>query len=515
MIPATMPPSPSTPEPGAPPAAATATPSAPVAAPSGPPRPTILICDDEENVRRFLEMPFRKRGYNVFTAATGQAALETLAAEAVDVMVLDVNLPDLNGLAVLEQAAAAHKRLTTVVITAYEDVRTAVEAMKRGAFDYLTKPFDFARLENIVAKAADMTALRKEVAVLRYGQDRAPHTELVGNSPKMAEVFTVIRKVSAGPFTGVLITGESGTGKELVAKAIHDNSPNAKRPFVAVNCTALAETLLESELFGHERGAFTDAREAKEGLFELADGGTIFLDEIGDMDLKVQAKLLRALESREIRRVGGTKTIKVSVRAVAATNRDLAEMVRRGTFREDLYYRLRVVPIHLPALRERREDILPIAEQFLRQLGAGFGKHIRGFTAEAAEAMTHYGWPGNVRELRNVLERVLLLEDTDLIAPRHLPPEISGGAGRYGGVGGVGMGGAGAAANAVSVETAIADFKAAKDAVVERFERKFLTDTLARHGGNVSRAASACGLERGSFQRLMRKYDLRSGEFKG
>jgi DNA-binding NtrC family response regulator len=463
----------------------------------------ILICDDEENVRRFLEMPFRKRGYNVLTAGTGAAALEILAQEPIDVLVLDINLPDINGLQVLEQVGS-NKRLVSIIITAYEDVRTAVEAMKKGAYDYITKPFDFPRLENIVEKSVDLLNLRKEVALLKHGQVR--HTEMIGRSPKMQEVFEIIRKVAAGPFTSVLITGESGTGKELVARAVHDNSSNAKKPFVAVSCTALQETLLESELFGHERGAFTDAREAKEGLFELAEGGTIFLDEIGDMDLKIQAKLLRALENREIRRVGGTKTIKVNVRAVAATNKDMAEMVRRGTFREDLYYRLRVVPIQLPPLRERREDILLIAEQFIRDLNQKFGRNVAGFTPEAADAMTHYDWPGNVRELRNVLERLVLLEDTELIAPRHLPPEISGRAARSA---------AGPAAITVALGAETMNFKAAKEAVTERFERKFLADLLTRFGGNVTQASIACGLERGSFQRLMRKYDIKSEDFKG
>jgi DNA-binding NtrC family response regulator len=459
------------------------------------PKASILICDDEENVRRFLEMPFRKRGYNVFTAETGRAALDTLKEEAIDVLVLDVKLPDINGLQILEQVGR-NPDLVTVVMSAYEDVRTAVEAMKKGAYDYITKPFEFTRLEAVVERAVNIQSMRKEIALLRHGQVR--HGELIGRSPKMQDVFSIIGKVSAGPYTSVLITGESGTGKELVAKAIHDQSPNAKRPFVAVSCTALQETLLESELFGHERGAFTDAREAKEGLFELADGGTIFLDEIGDMDLKIQAKVLRALESKEIRRVGGTKTIKVNVRAVAATNRDLQEMVRKGTFREDLYYRLRVVPIQLPPLRERKDDILILAEHFLRELNTRFGKSASGFSAEAADAMVNYPWPGNIRELRNVLERVVLLEDAKEVELKHLPPEISSRARD------------GAAVPASAGQS----FKAAKDAVLDRFERKFLADLLAKFGGNVTQAASAGGLERGSFQRLMRKYAIKSEEFK-
>src|SRR5579885_3343667 len=369
----------------------------------------VLIVDDEPGVRMAVSMALKDL-YEPVAVASGTEALDALAAGPVDVVLLDIVMPGMDGMQALEEIRARWPQLPVVMLTATKTVKTAVEAMKLGAFDYVTKPFDVEELRVILEKATANAALVREVEALRSEVGRRYQLEnIIGRSPKMQEVFKTVLTV-APLKTTVLITGESGTGKELVAKAIHYGSQRAARPLVTINCAAIPETLLESELFGHEKGSFTDAHTKKLGQFELAHGGTLFLDEIGEMGSATQSKLLRVLEHGEFLRVGGTKPVTVDVRIIAATNRDLEAGIRNGTFRADLYYRLNVVTVHLPPLRERRDDLLLL---------------VRHFTAlEAIDALLRYPWPGNVRELENLVERMLVLTDSATIGVDDLPEQI-------------------------------------------------------------------------------------------
>jgi DNA-binding NtrC family response regulator len=388
---------------------------------------TVLIVDDEKTLRRLLRDTLEGEGHTVLQAATGEEALERFQETSCDLVLLDMILPDLNGLQVLRRMKRMAADVPVIIMTAYSEVRGAVEAMKAQAADYLCKPFDLDELKLVVQRILESAALAQKYRRLQeLEQDRHQAMRIIGESRATRRLRQIVKQVANSEAQSVLIHGESGTGKELVARGLHYGGPRRDAPLVEVNCAGISEQLFESELFGHERGAFTDAKAAKKGLAEVAHRGTLFLDEIGEMAVSLQVKFLRFLEERRFRRVGGTQDIPVDVRVVAASNRDLLGMVREGAFRKDLYYRLNLIYIPVAPLRERVEDILPLSRHFLEQANQLFKKTIRGFSAEAEELLAAYAWPGNVRELRNVVERIVILESDDQIRAEHLPPEISG-----------------------------------------------------------------------------------------
>ena len=394
-------------------------------------RPVILVVDDEPGLRESFRL-ILDDDYEVIDAPDGPAALDVLRASQVDLVLLDIRLPGMDGIEVLERIKALDESVEVILVTAVKTVRTAVAAMKLGAFDYLTKPFEEDELLSLVRRALERRSLEREVVYLRAELERHhDFDEIVGQHPEMQKLYRLVTNVARTPTT-VLITGESGTGKELIARAIHRQSPRRDKPFVAVNPAAIAETLMESELFGHEKGAFTGAFQRKLGKFELAQSGTLFLDEIATLKPELQAKLLRVLQEREIERVGGAQAIKIDVRIIAATNRNLESAVRSGQFREDLYYRLKVVPIRVPPLRERREDILPLARHFLAQFNVAFAKSFERIEADAERVLLAYPWPGNIRELRNLFERIVLLNKGETIEAQHLSAAIAPPAARTG-----------------------------------------------------------------------------------
>lgn len=458
----------------------------------------LLIVDDEENIRHLLEHQFHRRGYEVHTAETGEESLDIFRTRSVDVIILDLNLPGMSGLEVLSELRNQGDPMV-IVITASGEVKTAVTAMRNGAHNYICKPFDFDEINLAVEEAVRVLRMRSQIEALSYQPEGQRFENLVGQCPAMQQLYATIEKVAESSST-VLITGESGTGKELVARAIHHRSPRKAAPFIPINCTAIRETLLESELFGHERGAFTDAREAKKGLFEIANGGTVLLDEIGDMDLRLQSELLRFLEEREFRRVGGVRSIKVDVRIIASTHQNLPERIREGTFRQDLFYRINVVSIHLPPLRERGRDVLLLTDHCITRFNKEFGKRMSGITPEVEQVFLSYPWPGNIRELRNLTERTVLLSTSDRITLADLPPEMT----RDGAV-------THPAVGSVNYEDAFPD---AKRQIVDGFEREYVAAVLQRNAGNVSRSAQEAGIDRSSFQRLMRKHCVRSEDFR-
>ncbi|HEX8696216.1 MAG TPA: sigma-54 dependent transcriptional regulator [Longimicrobium sp.] len=451
----------------------------------------ILVVDDEPAIRFSLAELLEADGHEVREAEHAPAALAALEAAPADLVVSDLTMPAMDGLQLLEEVRARHPAALFVLMTAHGDERTAVRALKEGAYDYVPKPFDNEEIRAAVRRAREVLALRAENARLRE-ELAGEYRGLIGDSPELREVTRVIRR--AGPTDAtVLVTGESGTGKEVVARALHAESRRRAGPFVALNCSALPGELVESELFGHARGAFTGADRDREGLFEAADGGTLFLDEIGDLALPAQAKLLRALEERQVTRVGSTKPVPVDVRVVAATNRPLERMAAEGTFREDLLYRLNVVTLHLPPLRERRGDVLPLALHFLAEMGERHGRTLAGFGEGARRALLAHEWPGNVRELRNAVERAVVLAEGEVIEAADLPPQVGK-----------------SAAPLRPVDAALADlpFAEARERAVEAFERTFLEAALERHGGNVSATARALGLHRQSLQKKLRQLGL-------
>ncbi len=385
---------------------------------------TLLVVDDEYSARESFRIIFKDR-YKVILAEDGEKALKILEEEPVDVMILDILMPDMDGLEVLKRIQRMENKPIVIVVTAVRSIKTAVEAMKLGAYDYITKPFDVDEMRLVVSKAIENHILKKEVNFLRDEVKKAySFHNIIGKSKVMEEVFETIAKVMDTDST-VLIQGESGTGKELVARAIHYEGKRKRFPFVAVHCAALPDTLMESELFGHEKGAFTGATERRIGRFELAHRGTLFLDEVSEMSVNVQSKLLRVLEEKEFMRVGGTKPVKVDVRVITATNQDLEKKVKEGTFREDLYYRINVVPIYIPPLRERKEDIPLLVEHFLKKFTREVKSTVKEISPEALEILMEYSWPGNVRELENTIERlVVLVRDSEVILPEHLPENI-------------------------------------------------------------------------------------------
>jgi len=383
----------------------------------------VLVVDDELSVRESLRMAL-KSDYAIVTAANAEEALNLMEEAAPDVVLLDILMPGIDGLAALERLRAVNDRVPVIMLTATQTRHTAFQAGRLGAYDYVTKPFELEDLKLRIQHALEHEALRAENQELRSEVTRRyQFGSIIGKSKEMNRVFRTIEQI-AGTRTTVLITGESGTGKEMVAKAIHYNSPRRDKPFVAINCAAIPDSLIESELFGHERGAFTDARARQIGKFEVADAGTLFLDEIGELSAPTQAKILRVLQEKEIQRVGGTETLNIDVRLITATNKDLEEAIRHGTFRSDLFYRINVVPIFLPPLRERREDIPLLIDHFLKKLSEDHRRPARRFSKKSLDLLMNYDWPGNVRELENVVERVVALTDVETIEEKDLPDEV-------------------------------------------------------------------------------------------
>ena len=387
----------------------------------------LLIADDEQNIRRVLEAIFKKDGYQVFTAENGVKALEIASANTIDVLVTDLIMPDMNGVELLQKIKVKHPGSVAIMITAYATIKTCVDAMRYGAADYITKPFDVGEVRAIVKRCVERSSENQTSggSSASGAKKRAASAVTEPSSPAMKQIHQMVSRVAASRAT-VLIRGESGTGKELVARALHQQSDRTSGPFVAISCAALSETLLESELFGHDKNAFTGALAEKKGRFEMAHGGTLFLDEIGDISPSVQIKLLRVLQQREFERVGGTKTIKVDVRLIAATNADLESLIKEGKFREDLYYRLDVIQIVLPPLRNRVEDIPLLVDDFLDKFNKENGRNLTSVSPEAMMALTAYSWPGNVRELENVVERCIVMSDLDstVLTPAMLPTLI-------------------------------------------------------------------------------------------
>ena len=387
-----------------------------------PANSVILLVDDQDSIRFFLEKTLAQEGYEAHTAKTGGEAVELTKKIIPDLILLDLKLPDMDGLEVLKKVKSIFPEICVVMITAFGDIETAVTAMKEGAYDFVTKPINLDQLLMVVAKGLNSKRLSREVLQLKRQMDIGDGFEyLTGKSPSMKKVYEIVNQVAKSDTTTVLIEGESGVGKEIIAHLIHQHSRRADKPFLDINCASLPEQLLESELFGHEKGAFTDAKNQKQGLLELANRGTLFLDEIGEMSLTIQVKLLKVLERMVFRRVGGTSDIHVSVRIVSATNRELKREVEENRFRADLYYRLKVVPLHIPPLRERKEDLLDFAKYFINIYNKKFNKDFEQIDDAAKEIMLNYEWPGNIREMKNSIERIVLLEEGPVLKPSFLP----------------------------------------------------------------------------------------------
>ncbi len=464
----------------------------------------ILVIDDESVVALSCQRVLRPEGHQVEVCTDPRQGLESARSGLFDIILLDLLMPGLDGMEILRELKSQGVEAEVIIITGHATVDTAVEAMKLGAADYLTKPFTPDQLRIAVRKVAERMLLARENVALRRELGLAAGLEgILGESRAMQQVFALIRRVAPTDGT-VLITGESGTGKEMIARAIHRLSRRKDQPLLACDCTALAPTLLESELFGHVKGSFSGAIATKQGLFEVAHRGTLFLDEVGNLTMEIQSKLLRVLETRRVRKVGDTQEHEVDIRLIAATNRNLAEMVQENRFREDLYYRLNVVPVFVPPLRERHGDIPLLAATFLERICQKNDLRPKRFSPEAMALLENYPWPGNVRELKNVVERMAILWETDVIEPHHLPPEIRQ---------------APARPTPSSVPSSWEELKRIKqqlkDAAVQDLERRFLIQALERCRGNVTRAAEMVGLQRTNFHKLMRKHGLTSEQFGG
>jgi len=453
---------------------------------------TVLVIDDDKMIRSFLETILSEDGYEVLLAATGAEGESTIRTKPVDVVLLDLMLPDEDGISVLRKVKQEEPNVHVIVLTAFGAVESAVEAMRLGAYDYIDKPSDVSKLKLAIQRALRELTMQREIERLRRQTGAYIQGWIVGESKEMHHIAQLVTKVAQGNAT-VLIQGESGTGKEVVANAIHRQSQRADKPFTVINCAAIPADLLESELFGFEAGAFTGAQRRKKGLLEVADKGTLFLDEIGEMKPETQAKILRVLETRTLRRVGGTSDIKVDVRFIAATNQDLRTAVREGTFREDLYYRLQVMVIDLPPLRERMQDLEIFISAFIDEFNQTMGKDITGVSQEALEPMMRYHWPGNIRELRNVIERGLVLCDGREIQLGHLPAELSDRAIAPGGLTSPGD----LPPQGVNLEE-----------MVSQLERRLIEEALTKTGGNQTEAAEMLSISRDQLRYRLEKYGL-------
>jgi len=445
---------------------------------------TILVVDDEQLIRWSLSERLTSEGYTVIEAGTARDALQTFGPE-IDVVLLDYRLPDSDGVSVLKKMRAAQPDVPIILLTAFSSIETAVEAMKQGAYHYANKPFNLDEIAMVVQKALETTALRREVRSLQASRSEPfSVTRIVGESPTMVHLKALLQRIATSPASTVLLMGESGTGKDLAAKVIHYTSERAVRPFMNITCSALPEALLESELFGHERGAFTDARQQKTGLLESADGGTVFLDEIGEMVPALQAKLLRFLEEKAFKRVGGAGDIRVDVRVIAATNRDLEDAVAQGKFREDLFYRLNVMQVQLPPLREHPGDMPLLVNFYIDQFNREFRKQVRGASPDALDLLRGYRWPGNVRELRNAVERAMLLADGNYLEPAHFPMTVAR-------------------------RSSDGRFDLPEDGLsLDQLERELVMQALQRTGWNHTKAAALLGLNRDQIRYRVEKFGL-------
>ncbi len=449
-------------------------------------KPRILVVDDEESHRIMLRAVLQEEGYEVAEAADGPDAIRAVEQEPFDLILLDIRMTTMDGIETLTEIRKVSPFVPVLMMTAYASVKTAVEALKAGAFEYLTKPLDIEELKILIEKALEHYHLREENLALRERLgDRFDFSKIIGKSGKMKELFDLLAQVAPTDAT-VLILGESGTGKELVANAIHHNSPRATQPFIKVACAALPETLLESELFGHEKGAFTGAIARKEGRFQLAHRGAIFLDEVGEMSATTQAKILRVLQEKEFEPLGSTRAVKVDVRVIAATNKDLEKEVREGRFREDLFYRLNVVPVSLPPLRERKEDIPALASHFLSIYRKKNKKELREISGKALDLLVRYDWPGNIRELENCIERAVVIARGEIIAPADLPPQIQ----------------------ALSSEKEDSEVRFPSGISLQEVEKALILRTLEDTGGNRSRAAEILGINRRTLQMKLKEYGM-------
>ena len=447
--------------------------------------PAILIVEDEAKMRRLLELNLGEEGFATLSAGDAESGLKLLRENSVDLVVTDLKLPGMNGLEFLQAVKHQNAALPVIVMTAFGTVETAVEAMKAGASDYVLKPFSLAEMRMVIHKELDVHKLREENRSLREALGkRYAHPNVVARSPKMQEVLATVERVAPTNST-VLLGGESGVGKDLIARAIHEKSRRARGPFIKINSSAIPENLLESELFGYEKGAFTGANASKPGKFELAAKGTLFLDEIGDVPPAIQVKLLRVLQEREFERLGGTRTVKVDVRLIAATNRDLRAALEEGTFREDLYYRLNVVPIDIAPLRERKEDIPDLASLFMERFCGGAGKPVKGIAPEAVRILVNYHWPGNVRELQNIIERACALAKGDVIEPADIHLDT----------------------RPVRDETSENHFLP-EGMTLERWEDEMIQEALRRASGNKSQAARLLGLSRNALRYRLSKIGI-------
>jgi two-component system response regulator HydG len=446
----------------------------------------ILVVDDEQSHRTMLKAVLGKEGFEVSEADDGTSAVKAVENDTFDLILMDIRMTDMDGIEAITEIKKFSPSIPVIMMTAYASVKTAVEALKSGAYDYLTKPLDMDELKILIRKALNYYHLQKENIFLKERlADRFDFSQIIGRSRAMKELFETLSLIAPSDAT-VLIYGESGTGKEIVANAIHQNSPRAQKPFIKVNCAALPETLLESELFGHERGAFTGAVTRKAGRFQLADGGSLFLDEISDMSLTTQVKLLRVLQEREFEPLGRTKTVHVDIRLVAATNKDLEAEVKEGQFREDLFYRLNVVPIHLPPLRKRKDDIPLLAEHFFRVYQEKNKSSLKGFLPKTMDVMIRYDWPGNVRELENVVERAVLFSRGEFISPEDLPPHLQGSEYQE--------------QSLVSVPPGI---------TLKDVEKEVILQTLDETKGSRTQTARILGISRKTLQNKLKEYGIK------
>jgi two-component system response regulator PilR (NtrC family) len=459
-------------------------------------KPRILVVDDEESIREFLEIMLKKEGYEVTCVEDGQKAIDILKKKSFDLVISDLQMPNVTGIELLSHCKDNYPDLLFMMITAFGTTETAVDAMKMGAYDYVTKPFKLDEVRINIANALRSKHLEVENRALKKELNKEySFQSLVGNSPAMHSIYEMVKRVSATP-TNILVTGESGTGKEMVAKAIHYNGPLKDKPFITVNCGAIPESLMESEMFGHKKGSFTGAVSDKAGLFEVADGGTLFLDEVGELPLTIQVKLLRAIQERNIRRVGSTEDTQITVRLIAATNRELENMVEEGTFRQDLFYRLNVIQIKTPPLRERKEDVALLAEHFLKKYNERLGKTVNSISSDAMNILKKYDYPGNVRELENIIERTVALEAGASILPESLPPFVKTTSG---------------ARQLVSSEgIEITDEGIDLEKVLGQIEKELIIKAIHAAGGVKKRAAGLLDISFRSMRYRVEKYNLGS-----